>query len=283
MNIAVIGDILLDKYISTTPLKISDEAPVLVVHKKQELNILGGAGNVAANLAGFGHNVYLVGMLGRDPAGDIVQELCYTQKINTQYITYGQFPTIQKIRIECKDSQLVRLDIEEPQVQDIYKLPEDVDAIVLSDYNKGMLTHKSIPKILAQYSAVRKFVNGKPQNAPYYSGVDLISYNQKEFAALSQGTLGEVAELLKYSSLVVTRGENGMAGIFDGVIYEQPGVQVLPIDITGAGDVVIATLAHCTLAGKSFKECLYYANLAGSVKVCKHRTSTVSLQEINYV
>lgn len=284
MHALVIGDVMLDHYIGTDPVKISDEAPVLVTRKAEEEFILGGAANVAANIVSLGHKVSLVANVGADPAGDILCRLCRTAGINTVGVVPVAMPTIEKMRVECRKTQVVRVDTEEfylAHYTDQQLSTPDVDLVVLSDYAKGGVHAGVVQAVRQQFPSVPIIANIKPKNIHGYKGIDMVTMNHREWQDVSNGVSGSaVRDMLQVNYLVVTEGAIGIQGYSDEEIYFSKGFSLCPVDITGAGDVVVATLAVCKMEGIPFKTAIDFANRAGACKVLKRHTAIVTREEV---
>jgi rfaE bifunctional protein kinase chain/domain len=179
-KVLVIGDIMLDKYIETEPVRISDEAPVMIVKITGDDYILGGAGNTAANLKAMGFDVVLQGIIGDDWVGDLIVDLIDQKGIRNSITTIPDNNSTLKMRLLCKGKQLIRIDSEElvTELNPTF-INEGVDIIVISDYAKGVIGENTV-KILKEDYDVPIIINGKPKNIEYYMGVDVVIFNKKE-------------------------------------------------------------------------------------------------------
>ncbi len=300
IKIAVIGDMMLDDYIIGSVERISPEAPVPVVNVKSEKFVLGGAANVVNNLASLGAKIFSFGVIGNDSNGDRLTNEFKRKNINTVGIVMAEDrPTIVKRRIIAHNQQLLRLDWEDRKdlttvqeemlLQNIKAHIEDIDAIILSDYDKGSLTKRVVSEVisLAKERDIIVTVDPKPKNAMNYVGATSMTPNKKE-AMECMGVdrvedvekLGkDLKEKLNLTNLLLTRSEEGMSLI-------QEDVQNIPTfakevyDVTGAGDTVISVFTLAAAAGASWYEAAKIANTAAGVVVGRMGTSTVTKEEI---
>ena len=304
VNLLVLGDIMLDEYIWGTVDRISPEAPVPVVKAADITYRLGGAGNVSANLADLGCVVSLMGMVGKDNSGKKIDQLLKEKSISNQSIVIDALATTQKTRIMGVGQQLVRIDREDPEkIQDrdyerlwsIFK--ENVlraNAVVLSDYGKGVLRSPFVKKCIAycQTKNLPVFVDPKADNWERYRGATCVTPNERELTKTCQAldmrsaslrTNGRmVRESFGFDWLLVTRGAEGM-------ILFQEGNEAISIparakevfDVSGAGDTVIAVLAASFCAGYSMPRAMEIANTAAEVAVGKIGTHPVALSELH--
>jgi rfaE bifunctional protein kinase chain/domain len=301
----VVGDLMLDHYIWGNVTRISPEAPVPVVQVSRETEMPGGAGNVAVNMAALGAEVHVVGLLGEDLAADRLLSLFQRGPIRTESaVRTPELPTIVKTRIIAQHQQVVRVDREirgdfSPYLRDqiwsnVEKLLPQMQAVVLSDYAKGVVTpyliHRLIP--LALRLRIPVTVDPKVENFHLYKQVTCITPNTQE-AMESAGVrslrdekgvekLG--LELLKKTdaqSILITRGEQGMS-LFEKKrpVYHIPTRAREVFDVTGAGDTVVSTLALALAAGAPLRTAAELANYAAGVVVAKLGTASVSSEEL---
>ena len=289
-RVAVVGDVMLDRYFWGSVTRISPEAPVPVVDLEQEEARLGGAANVAHNLQSLGIRPLLIGVVGRDAAGELVRELLAQLGCDTHgLLSDPTRPTTEKVRILGNRQHLVRLDRElrrpvdgtiAAQVLTILEKAPDVEALVFQDYNKGMLTPELIGSLIAamHQRGVPVLVDPKQENFFAYKEVTLFKPNRREAAYALQRPLltredvrwaaQQLQERLQCSAVLLTLGEEGM------FLWESTGTETyIPTqarhvaDVSGAGDTVIATVAAALVAGASFREAAALANFAAGV-VC---------------
>jgi D-beta-D-heptose 7-phosphate kinase/D-beta-D-heptose 1-phosphate adenosyltransferase len=284
-RVLVIGDVMLDKYIETNPVRISDEAPVLIVKETDVSYVLGGAGNTAANLKAMGFDVVLQGVVGIDENGNIVKDILRNKGIiDALVISTTSIRTTVKKRILCKGRQVIRVDSEGISSPVNPLLDEKVDIVVVSDYAKGVIGADTI-RLLKENYDVAVIVNGKPQNIRYYNSADTVVLNKREadeaLVVLGVKEYNDIAGALDILYLVVTKGDKGIEAYNkDGLAYSVEADNVDVKDITGAGDTVTAALAlEISLSGEMDKA-IKVANLAGGIKVTKDKTSEVSVEEL---
>lgn len=296
-HIVVIGDVMLDRYWSGLAGRISPEAPVPVVRVKDIEDRIGGAGNVALNIAKLGGQVTLLGVIGDDAEGQILQKLLEAEGVACDFVVEPNIRSICKLRIMAQHQQLLRLDFEETPLP-VNKeallarlaqyLPKS-DAVVFSDYGKGTLAHVSEYIAYARQAGVKVLVDPKGIDYGRYAQADIITPNLSELQAVV-GACGDENSLIErgrsllkqhqIETLLLTRGEAGMTLIQDAHAHSLPAQAKDVFDVTGAGDTVIAVMALGVAIGKTLHDAMYLANLAGGIVVGKLGTSTVSLQEL---
>ena len=323
-RIGVLGDMMLDRYLWGTSSRISPEAPVPVVDFVDENECLGGAGNVAANLAALGAKVEAFGAVGADEAGRAIQKCLREASIGEGgVLTEAKRVTTVKTRIIAKHHQVVRVDRErrEPlraETQEkllgmIFRALKRLDALVLSDYDKGLITDDSADRVLraAHQLKVPVFVGVKMPRLYAYRGARVVACNSKEASLLANRSLDDEKSfeeagraLLAHfgcGAVVITRGERGMSVFEEAspkhvhipatgfeVTYArvgQPGIERgatgrQVFDVTGAGDTVLSVLALAAAAGASIVEAAMLANVAAGVVVGKLGTASLSPKEL---
>ena len=301
-KIAVIGDLILDKYIYGEVDRISPEAPVPIVRVIKEKYVPGGAANVAANISTLGGNPFLFGIVGNDQYKEILLRETAEMNIATSGIfTDSNKTTIRKTRVIGLNQQLLRIDHEntnyiETQQEEIFikKLKEikNLSAILISDYAKGTITKQLMTKFI-KYSKeynILMIVDPKPKHKEWYSGSSLITPNKKETQEMS-GIIIETkddfiraGEILvnKFSSdVIITAGADGMyvfAKNNNPIHFETQAKEVY--DVSGAGDTVIATLTLALCCGVNFNSAATLANQAAGIKVSKTGTAPIFLEEL---
>jgi rfaE bifunctional protein kinase chain/domain len=296
-RILVIGDLMLDQYTFGQVSRISPEAPVPILHKQEEKFVLGGAGNVANNLASLGAKVILCAFVGDDSRKGKILELLRENGIDSScIITYKDRPTILKHRLVAGGHQLLRLDEEvigldpveeEELISAAKKEIGRCDGLIFSDYAKGVASKKVVSEIIREAKKQRKLVVAdiKPENKEIFFGVDVITPNLKEGIKMSGVSRAEdVGEILLKdldSSVVLTMGENGIY-VFDksGSRKHLPSRKVKVFDVSGAGDTATALVALGLLCGLDLVDASYLANLAGEIVVQKAGTSVLSAEEL---
>ncbi|MCD4819423.1 MAG: D-glycero-beta-D-manno-heptose-7-phosphate kinase [Candidatus Cloacimonetes bacterium] len=301
-KIAVIGDLILDKYIFGNVDRISPEAPIPIVLVNKENFALGGAANVAANISTLGGNAFLFGILGNDQAQEKVLQISNESNINTSGIFIDdEKHTIEKIRVIGQHQQLLRIDYEdgnyiEENVSSYFidKLLDvaQLDMIIISDYAKGTISNKLINdiKIYAQKNNIPLIVDPKPKHKDFYKGVTLLTPNLKEAQELSgiyvtdQTSLEQCGKKLNeiYNcDIIITTGEKGLS-IFpiDDKITHIPTQAVEVYDVSGAGDTFIASLSLAITTKSKLESSARFANYAAGIKVTKLGTAPVHFEEL---
>jgi len=303
-NILVIGDLMLDHYIFGSATRLSPEAPVPVVNTQRERKIVGGAANVASNLVDLGATVSLAGILGDDMFGSEIIDILKDKQIQTDLILKdrGRKTTV-KTRVIAGTHQIVRIDTEDTHDisatlsgQFLAALDDAIqktDIIILSDYNKGLLTRELSLAIIARCHEFGKKIIVDPKGLDYskYQGAYLIKPNKKELAEAAKTTsVNTQTELESAASvifdctsatyLIVTLSEGGIAIITPETSKILPVVATEVYDVTGAGDTVMATLAYCLSLGFDIEDACRYANYAASIVIKQIGSATTSTQEI---
>lgn len=324
MRIGVLGDLMLDRYLWGTASRLSPEAAVPVVDFAEQSECLGGAGNVAANIAALGARVETFGAIGNDEAGRALQKCLRALGIvDKGVVGDSKRMTTVKTRIIARHQQVVRVDRErreplrtetqEKLLRMLFSALKQLDALVLSDYDKGLITDDFADRVLsaAHQLKVPVFVKPKTSRLYAYRGARAIVCNAKEAGFYVTQSLADeksVEEagraLLAHfgcSAVVITRGDKGM-NVFDEssprsihipatgfeVTYArvgQPGIERgatgrQVFDVTGAGDTVLSVLATAAAAGAPLGDAAMLANSAAGVVVGKLGTASVSPQEL---
>jgi D-beta-D-heptose 7-phosphate kinase/D-beta-D-heptose 1-phosphate adenosyltransferase len=296
----VIGDIVLDKYTIGSVKRISPEAPVPVLNVESEFYRLGGAANVAANIAALGGSVLLMGLLGDDSYGDKVARECGKCGVLLHPIE-SPLPTSMKNRFLSGRQQLLRVDWEDTDTERIswlskdiiekaVRLSKDCDIVVVSDYGKGVVCDGLIRSIRESFPDKIIIVDPKPVNAMLYDGASVIKPNEKEatelLLAIGLGRCPSVIEVAgRLSShykadIVVTRGDRGMIVSSCQKTTEVPTKAQEIFDVTGAGDAVTACLSLALGSGKSLMESCRLANVAGGIAVGHVGVVAVTAKEL---
>lgn len=297
-QILVVGDLMLDRYWQGPTTRISPEAPVPVVKVEARTDRVGGAGNVALNIAALGSGVRVAGVIGADEAGAVLKSRLEAAGILPALITAPDKPTITKLRVISRQQQLIRLDFEQSYSPDevaglreqAEKLLSDVAVLVLSDYAKGALYHARKLIAEARAAGIPVLVDPKGDDYSIYRGATLLTPNISELEKVA-GPCASEAELcakglaligqLDLDALLVTRGEQGMTLLRrDHKELHLPARAREVYDVTGAGDTVIAVLAAALAAGEALPESIALANLAASIVVGKSGTAAISAPEL---
>ena len=301
-KIAVIGDLILDKYIYGEVDRISPEAPVPIVRVIKEKYVPGGAANVAANISTLGGNPYLFGIVGDDQYKDILLRKIEEMNIPTTSIfTDNNKTTTRKTRVIGLNQQLLRIDHENTNYIEthqegkfINKLKEinDLSAILISDYAKGTIT-KQLMLHLIQFSKennISIIIDPKPKHKEWYAGSTLITPNKKEAQEIIGMLIETEEDFIKAgkkivnkfdSDVIITAGAEGMY-IFEKLKEPQHIHTVAKeiYDVSGAGDTVIATLAMALSCGATLNDAAILANHAAGIKVSKIGTAPIFLEEL---
>lgn len=304
LRILVIGDVMLDHYIWGDATRISPEAPVPVIDIARDSWTAGGAANVALNLASLGARCSVVGYFGADESGARLSTILHGKKIAT-VSTPGTAPTIVKTRVVVQHQQLCRLDREAPPTA--YEIPaaridalvgpeiRKCDAVIFSDYAKGILTNGVVARVTRLARDAGKFValDPKPKRKLEFHGLDLITPNKRESLQLAgleppphapfpaAEVCARLHELYATRNLVVTLGEDGMLLSADGRIQKIiPTAAREVYDVSGAGDTALAALVLALTAGAPLETAAHFANAAAGVVVGKLGTATVTPEEL---
>jgi rfaE bifunctional protein kinase chain/domain len=317
-RMGVVGDWMLDRYVWGTADRISPEAAVPVVNFLKESDCLGGAGNVAANLAALGARVEGFGVVGRDEAGASLQKRMSEAKISSKGVVEesGRRTTV-KTRIIARQQQVVRVDREDKNplsakleailLKRISSAIPKLDAVVISDYDKGVVTDFLTESVLAACTRekVPVFIKPKWSRETNFPGATLVAVNRKEAEFIVRHALDSSAAIAEAGSELITRfdcgavaitlGEQGLS-LFErdvsggfhvaaanretpmGLGASPAGRQVF--DVTGAGDTVLAVLALATAAGASLREAALLGNAAAGVVVGKLGTAALTRDEL---
>ncbi len=300
-RVAIIGDAMLDVYLRGDVDRISPEAPVPVVRVRERRHALGGAANVAQNVAALGARAELVAMVGRDAAGDRIRQMLTEIGAESGSLVEVGRPTTTKTRLVARAQQLVRFDEEEDGDlvgEDGERLLDaarqaiaQADAVVLEDYNKGVLVPAVISEViaLARRRGVPVVVDPKYRNFFAYRGATVFKPNRRELeSALGADVevdhpvaLKEALDRLGVEQLLLTLGERGMAFMSDdGTITRIPTTAREVYDVVGAGDTVTAYLAVMLAAGAPMRDAAVIANFAAGVEVGKLGAATVTAEEV---
>jgi D-glycero-beta-D-manno-heptose-7-phosphate kinase len=308
-KIIVVGDIIVDHFVWGTVNRISPEAPVPVVNVNKEEFLLGGGANVLHNIYSLGGEAVLCGIIGDDEMGGRLQNLLGELGASTEGLVKGKRPTTVKTRVVAQGQQVVRFDREHvsaPSEKTIASMVSfldhslsDFDAIIISDYYKGVIGKPLMEKLLFRVAQVEKesgkkipvVVDPKPSEPERFYGASLITPNHLEAEKMSGMTIASIEDLREAAQLLldqsrcqavlITRGESGMALLEKGKkLVSIPTTARAVFDVTGAGDTVIAALALGLAAKAPFADAAALANIAAGVVVGKIGTATVNQEEI---
>ena len=296
-RVLVVGDVMLDRYWYGEVERISPEAPVPVVRVDRIEERPGGAANVALNAAALGARVMLLSVVGGDEAGVALERLIAAKGIAASLHRDAALATTVKLRVIGRKQQLLRADFETTPSHEVLagKLAEfeatlgQCDAVVLSDYGKGGLTH--IARMIELARAQNRVVLVDPKGDDYsrYQGATVVTPNRNELQEVvgrwsGQGDFAARAERLRaelaLEALLVTLGDKGMVLFEKGRMLEEPARPRDVYDVTGAGDTVIATLGTMLAAGASMHDAVRVANHAAGIAVGKFGTAVVHPAEL---
>ncbi len=305
VSVLVLGDVMLDQYIYGTIDRISPEAPVQVVNWREQRSGLGGAANVANNLAQLGCHVFLAGVVGSDATAEELLNTARAMGINTAgVVTDADRPTTLKTRVIAHRQQVIRIDREGgSQISDgsakvlldrVRKYIPSVDGIILSDYAKGVLRSDFCASVIQAGSSNHKRVLVDPKGDDFrkYRGAFLLTPNKAELGRATQLPVRNEDEIraaiaclfsqTECEAILVTRSEEGMS------LYTRTGSETHiqteardVFDITGAGDTVISMIARVFFAGQDLETAARLANIAAGIKVGKFGAAAVSVEEIS--
>lgn len=304
-SVLIIGDVMLDQYIFGTVERISPEAPVPVVMTERHEHRLGGASNVARNIAALGGRSVLLGLLGDDEEGRQVRRLLQEHGIGDCCRIAVDRPTTTKTRVIAQQQQVVRIDREaahgsweqgrEDLLADVGEHIQSTGVIILSDYGKGLVNREFVLAIqrLCSRQNPQPFilVDPKPKNFNAYLGVDLLTPNAREAGIegrIEEASLSRVAragqdllERLQSRHVLITLGASGMMLLESaGKAVHIPTAARTVFDVTGAGDTVIAVLGLCLAAGMTALEGCLLANYAAGLVVGQVGAAAVSQEQL---
>lgn len=296
-RLLVVGDSMLDRYWFGDTNRISPEAPVPVVKIVKNEDRLGGAANVALNIAELGARASLMSVIGNDDAGKSLQAMLEKAGIEDLSGVDASVRTTVKLRVLARRQQLVRIDFEDhPATEVLATLMEtfeakvkDFDALVLSDYGKGGLDHIVRMIAAAREAGVPVLIDPKGSDYSRYRGATLITPNRAELALVigewkSEAELIEKAQKLRreleLTALLLTRSEEGMTLFTEAGEFNVPAQAREVFDVSGAGDTSIAVTAAMIAAGLDLTEAVRIANRAGGIVVGKLGTASVTYDEL---
>lgn len=296
-RVLVVGDVMLDRYWFGDVSRISPEAPVPVARITKTEHRAGGAANVARNIAALGGQAALLAVCGEDDAADTLEGLMRDNGVAPDLERCPGFETTLKLRVLARQQQLIRLDFEQRPSAGSLKnvlrryreLLPDYDAVILSDYGKGVLAE--VAQMLAEARAAGKPVLIDPKGSDYrkYHGATLITPNRAELREVTgnwqdEEELGFKAQNLRQQldlqALLLTRSEEGMSLYRAGQTDHQPTRAQEVYDVSGAGDTVIAAMGLCLAAGYTLTDAMHAANAAAGVVVAKLGTAVCSFDEL---
>lgn len=286
-HILVVGDVMLDRYIHGDVTRISPEAPVPVVKVSRQEDRLGGAANVAANIAALGAKVTLAGVIGADEAGRRIRTMAPEAGIAIVLQTDARMPTTVKTRVIGQNQQMLRMDSEgAPDAMVLKWLAKDVDGlepdvIVLSDYAKGTLADA---REFIRMADCPVMVDPKGTDWGRYRGAALVKPNLAEIRAMgvwpvTRQHVDALRREYEIGAILVTCGDSGMTMFWDGEPIDMPAKAKEVYDVTGAGDTVIAAMAVTGFSGNWF-DAMRVASAAAGIVVGKVGTATATAAEV---
>jgi D-beta-D-heptose 7-phosphate kinase / D-beta-D-heptose 1-phosphate adenosyltransferase len=300
----VVGDVMIDRYVTGKVERISPEAPVPVLLHSHDRAVAGGAANLAVNIFALGCDVRLVGVIGSDQNGDELKDILAQTGVSVAHlVTDAAKPTICKTRVVSGRQQFFRIDrevagplsdtVEEAIVRSARAAMEDADIVVISDYAKGVFSDRVLQQVIgaARSFGKRVLVDPKRRTFETYRGADLIKPNAGELSAASgmpcstdaevEAAAGAIATQFD-GAILVTRAEAGMSLIRPGIPVRHFKSSVLEVaDVSGAGDTALAALAVSLVEGRAIEDAVTTSNIAAGVAVSKLGTAIVSRAELD--
>tara|TARA_X000000950_G_scaffold67378_1_gene83200 strand:+ start:473 stop:1909 length:1437 start_codon:yes stop_codon:yes gene_type:complete len=312
-RILCVGDLILDHYVHGVIDRISPEAPIPILKANdRNYNILGGCGNVARNICSTNNKCHLISIVGNDDDGLRLKEIIKEVKNLTSSLIIDPVRcTTKKTRYVCENQQILRVDkemenpissaIEVKIIKLLKKKINDCNVIVLSDYNKGVLTNNLIKKIIKIAKDYKKIliVDPKKKDFSVYAGATFITPNLRELKEATN-TLDistksnednlvlklskKIINKFDFKAVITTRSSNGISVVKDaGSFFHLPSEAKEVFDVSGAGDTVLAYLSSFISKGESLESSIKISNVAAGVAVAKFGTSVVSIDEINNI
>ncbi|MEM9178753.1 MAG: D-glycero-beta-D-manno-heptose 1-phosphate adenylyltransferase [Pseudomonadota bacterium] len=301
-RVLVVGDVMLDQFVRGGINRISPEAPAMVLNIKSQSWVVGGAGNVAVNIADLGGVAELIGLVGNDAAADRLDGLCDAwPNLNTDFVKDAGWVTIQKTRYIASDRHILRTDMEQKHVphgvaeqlsERIRASAPNCDAMVISDYSKGVVSDLVIKTMveLSRLHNIPLIADPKRRGFQDYRGCSILTPNRKELSdatALDANTDDEIARAIPIAMdqfdgpIMLTRSEQGVS-LFEpnGTVFHDPAQCKMPRDVSGAGDTVAAALALAMSTDADLETCMKVANAAAGVVVSKSGTASLTPQEL---
>ena len=305
-TVLCVGDLMLDEFVYGEVSRISPEAPAPVIAARRSETNIGGAGNVARNIASLGAKCIFVGLIGEDAAGaELKAALAKERLIESVIVTDASRPTTRKMRFVSEHflTHMLRADwemthpaageTEQKLIDTILPLIPRADIVLLSDYAKGVLTARVIRNVIDAARKARKAVIVDPKSANFaiYRGATLLTPNRKEFSEATRSRADssesiaaaaqDAMQLADCEAILVTQSERGMTLVpRTGEVVHVPSHPVKVRDVSGAGDTVVAILAVARAAGADWEDALRLANAAAAVAVGKKGTAIVTPAEL---
>jgi D-glycero-beta-D-manno-heptose-7-phosphate kinase len=303
-RVVVVGDLVADQFLHGTIARVSREAPVFILRHNETKTLAGGAANAAVNVASLGGQAALIGVVGKDANGDVLLKKLQESNVDCRHIiSSDKYKTTTKVRVLAGQhyaprQQVIRIDYEnsesfdgklqEKLTQNFLLAAENAHAIIISDYSYGAATEK-ISRVARQVAADKKIplLVDSRFGLKNFPGATTATPNQDEVEQIlgknfTEKDCIELCENLGYESLLITRGNKGMLLIEKNkspVSFDAVGATE-PVDVTGAGDTVIAAYALGLSSGLSFADAANLANHAGGIVVMKKGTASVNFEEL---
>ncbi|MBI2546185.1 D-glycero-beta-D-manno-heptose-7-phosphate kinase [Candidatus Woesearchaeota archaeon] len=303
-KILLVGDVILDKYTFGEVSRISPEAPVpiLSIERGKDKYVPGGAANAANNIAALGGKVLLASVTGNDSRRNELISALRNQGVEPDGLVVDESrPTIMKTRVVAQNQQLIRIDhekthfvlteIENKILDYISDAIQEADAVIISDYGKGVITKSLVKQVfaLAKKYGKKVIVDPKQSDPEYYRGSFLVTPNLKEASELSQVEplneediiqMGKKLALEFGTNILITRGKDGMSLFQANEVVHIPTKAREVYDVSGAGDTVVGTLALALAAGAELVDAVVLANYAAGIVVGKFGTATTNAEEL---
>jgi rfaE bifunctional protein kinase chain/domain len=305
-TVVIVGDLVADQFLHGTIARVSREAPVFILRHDETETLAGGAANAAANVASLGGNAVLVGVVGKDANGTALVEKLAASNVDCRFITASpNFATTTKVRVLAGQhyaarQQVIRIDYENQKAIDektletlktnLNEAAKSADAIIISDYNYGVANPEiaGLAGRLASEKQIPLLVDSRFRLSEF-TGATSATPNQEEVEQIlgkdfTPDGCAELCRTLGYEALLVTRGNKGMILIERGrrePVYLEAVGSKEPVDVTGAGDTVIATYALSLASGLDFATSARLANHAGGIVVMKKGTASISADELD--
>ncbi len=303
-KIVIVGDLVADQFLHGTISRVSREAPVFILRHEETKTLAGGGANAAVNVASLGGTAFLVGIVGNDLNGRALMKTLVDSKVNCDFIvTADQIQTTTKvrvlagqhyaprqqvIRIDYESSENINEELENKLETNLLSAVENADAIIISDYNYGVANRK-ISRMANEIAAERKIplLIDSRFNLKNFPNATTATPNQEEVEQIlgkdfTEKDCIELCETLGYKALLITRGNLGMMLIEKDkstLCFHAVGAKEA-VDVTGAGDTVIAAYALGLASGLGFADAASLANHAGGIVVMKKGTAAVSVDEL---
>jgi len=295
-SVLVIGDIMLDRYIEGDITRISPEAPIPILNKQNERYMLGGAGNVVANLRSYGTTVGLIGLVGDDEASFRIKFLLKNIAARNNLVSVKNSYSTTKMRFTNKQHQIFRFDVDlmlnkdKEIIEHVKAIINDYDVVLLSDYGKGVVSDKVAKEVIKLAKKKKKKVLIDPKGKDYkkYRGAYLITPNRNELCEVIGSDVQDneihyakkLLKKIKVANILVTLGQDGMVIVSKKLSKHYKSQAIEIFDVSGAGDTVISSIAAGISAGLSLDKSIEIANVAAGCVVGKFGTATIIPDEL---